>query len=333
VTGAPHGARAACTSDGSACGGACDGVDPTGCAYPGDSVQCRAPSCTDGTAILAAYCQGDGACPAEQTQACAPYDCAGNLCGGDCTVDEDCDATHYCSAGVCVPRLEVGAPCAADTQCAGGFCVDGYCCDDACDGQCEACDVADHEGTCRPVAGAPHGGRDACAGTGPCAASCDGTDPEACAFPDETTVCSAPSCDAGATVAAGVCNGLGDCAVPDPVDCAPYVCADDACLDTCDGDEDCAAGYVCGGDACVPATADADADAETDVEADAEADAAPEADGEMDGVADGTEDGDAAETGGGEGCGCRAAGDATPAGRIGLLPALGLLPVRRRRRV
>jgi len=42
--GAPHGARPACATDGSSCGGSCDGLNVAGCAYP--TAQCRSASCS-----------------------------------------------------------------------------------------------------------------------------------------------------------------------------------------------------------------------------------------------------------------------------------------------
>jgi hypothetical protein len=250
VEGAPHGERTACTSDGSACGGACDGSEPSACAYPGAEVPCREASCTDAVAVLAAACQGTGACPAEQTQACAPAECDGDRCGGGCVLDTDCQAGQYCAAGVCVGKLAQGESCAGDLQCQNGLCVDGFCCDGTCDGQCEACDLADSEGACVPVTGAPHGGRAACAGQGACQGSCDGQAPEACAFPAAGTACSASACLEGLFTPAGVCDGAGSCSVSSQQPCAPYVCGDGACLTACEDDQNCASGYECVGDAC-----------------------------------------------------------------------------------
>ena len=40
--------------------------------------------------------------------------------------------------------------CAANEECASGFCVDSVCCDSACDGQCETCNVAGTLATAPP---------------------------------------------------------------------------------------------------------------------------------------------------------------------------------------
>jgi hypothetical protein len=250
VAGAPHGDRTPCTSDGSACGGACDGVLRPACAYPGSSVPCREASCTDAVAVLAATCQGNGACPAEQTQRCAPAECDGDRCGGGCALDTDCQAGQYCAAGVCTNKLAQGESCAGPPQCLSGFCTDGVCCDGDCGDQCEACDAAGAEGTCVPVTGAPHGGRAACAGTGVCQGSCDGEAREACAFPGADAICSSPSCRLEGFTPAGACDGQGACRAPEAVSCGPYACAEGACLTSCQSDADCAGGHECADGAC-----------------------------------------------------------------------------------
>jgi hypothetical protein len=63
-----------------------------------------------------------------------------------------------------------GSACASGDDCPGGFCADGLCCDRACDGPCEACDLAGSEGVCAPV---PDGSDpdDECAGASACNAS------------------------------------------------------------------------------------------------------------------------------------------------------------------
>src|SRR5439155_908103 len=139
ATGAPHGARSACASDGTVCGGSCDGVHPAACTYPGSSISCRDPSCTGGIATLAASCDGAGACPALQTQTCAPFSCGPTACTGNCNADSDCSSGTWCSAGVCVPLLAPGQACGGANQCGSQHCVDGVCCDTACTSQCEAC--------------------------------------------------------------------------------------------------------------------------------------------------------------------------------------------------
>ena len=251
VSGSPHGARTACASDGSACGGACDGTVRTACAYPGGSVTCRAASCTSGVATLAAACNGSGSCPALQTQGCNPYVCGPTACKGNCTVDTDCIAGDFCAGGVCAPKLVNGASCSAQSQCASGQCVDGVCCNVVCDGQCEACDVAGSAGTCTAVSGAPHGVRAACASDGSaCGGACNGIAINACAFP--TVACRGASCALGVATLAAACDGAGHCPAVQTQTCAPYVCGGNACAGNCAQPSDCAPGDYCAGGVCIP---------------------------------------------------------------------------------
>jgi alpha-tubulin suppressor-like RCC1 family protein len=75
VTGTPKGNRSACTGDGTACGGTCDGTTLATCVYP--TTSCRAASCAGGAATAAANCT-NGVCPSAVTSICT-----GNICGTD----------------------------------------------------------------------------------------------------------------------------------------------------------------------------------------------------------------------------------------------------------
>jgi hypothetical protein len=311
VSGAPHGGRDACATDGSPCGGACDGVGRDACAYPGAETTCRDGSCFLGTATLAAGCDGGGACPPEQDQDCAPFLCGADACAGDCTVDADCAAGDFCRAGVCVPLLGRGQACTAESQCADGRCVDGFCCDGGCEGQCEACDVPGFEGTCTPVQGVPHAGRAACAGQDACAGRCDGNRRDACGYPGAAMACAPAACRDGVAVTGASCDGAGACAEGQVTQCGDYACGADACRDRCADDHDCAEGRVCSNGACAaPVEADAGS---------ADAAVGPPADAAS---AD-------AGAGGGKSSGCRAVDASAPESAL-LLAAL--VALRRRRR-
>jgi hypothetical protein len=144
-----------------------------------------------------AKCAGDSDCAGRAGPACAASglcvactsnkhctgpagtcDPATNQCVG-CVSRSDCtSACQTCTSGVCVAvkgkddpgfcdgtcdsagtcKRKQGQTCQKTTDCAGGLpCADGYCCDRACTGSCEACDIAAPSlGTCTSLpAGAP----------------------------------------------------------------------------------------------------------------------------------------------------------------------------------
>ncbi|MBI5533374.1 MAG: hypothetical protein HY898_11710 [Deltaproteobacteria bacterium] len=335
--GAPHGARPACSSDGSVCAGTCDGVGTLGCSYPDSTLQCRPPNCDNNIATLAASCTGTGSCPAVQTQPCAPFLCLGGQCAGDCTLDTDCDTGSFCAGGICKVQLEVGQPCGGNNQCKSTFCADGYCCATACAGQCEACDVPNSLGACSPVVGAPHGGKAACAGAGVCQGQCDGVSVAACAFPGTSVECSAATCANGVEKASANCDGAGTCTTPSTKSCGDYVCNGATCMTSCTKSTDCAAGHECIGKVCVQPEAGPDVDAAGDAKQDGpDGDAKSEA--VLDAIADVAPDqgqgGSSSEqpaSGDDGGCGCRTAGRETRGEGLLALLALGVLISRRRR--
>jgi len=158
---------------------------------------------------------------------CGAYLCNGSdpTCPTSCANDGDCAATHHCEGGSCVPDGAPGDPCSSNTQCVSAFCVDGLCCDSACEEQCFACDVAESEGACRPVTGAPHGSR---------------------------TSCPEDACMDGLAQAVFACDGVeAACQPTSETGCAPYRCGDDVCRGGCEVDEDCVGGFVCRNLECV----------------------------------------------------------------------------------
>ena len=60
-----------------------------------------------------------------------------------------CDASQQCKA-------LLGQTCSSFTECASGNCTDGVCCNTACTGTCQQCNLAAKRGTCSPV---PNGDR------------------------------------------------------------------------------------------------------------------------------------------------------------------------------
>jgi len=118
-----------------------------------------------------------------------------------------------------------GGSCAADYECRSGFCVDGACCNRACTGPCEACDVSGGVGTCTSIgSGVPHGAR-TCGSyaqcvSGACPTSC--TTDAACAT---TAYCNGSAC---------VAKKAGGAACAANKECTSGSCADGVCCDrTC----------------------------------------------------------------------------------------------------
>ncbi len=258
VTGAPHGARTACLADGTGCDGFCDGSNAAACSQPGATTACRAPSCTGGVATLGAFCDGSGACPAVQTQDCGTFTCGATACNGNCTVDTQCIAGHYCSAGVCSPKKPNGEACTAVGQCLSGRCADGVCCNTACGAQCEACNLAGSLGVCSPVTGAPVNGRAPCLSDGSvCGGACDGTKRNSCTYAGQGVECRAASCSNDVATAQAFCNGAGLCPAEQQQMCSG-TCVGNACGD-CSVDGDCSFGEFCLAGSCVPTLANGSA--------------------------------------------------------------------------
>ncbi len=187
----------------------------------------------------------DGVCSALPAVPCANSSpCADAMtCAGKCTDDTGCPTGYYCDiGGDCAAQKNKGGACnttavapghcktAGCRECATATqCVDGYCCDAACGGECQACDVATKEGTCSPVAsGAPHGSRTACITTpATCAGACAGKANNAasqasCTYP--TGACGTDSCSS-ASLTQHACMG-GACSAKAPTACTTgYLCA------------------------------------------------------------------------------------------------------------
>jgi hypothetical protein len=124
--------------------------------------------------------------------------------------------------------------------------VDRVCCDDACDGQCEACDVDGVRGTCSPVSGEPHGNRDRCDGDDePCRGECQGdVTTRGCVYAGLEQSCGS-SCEDGFQTDSA-CDGHGACVPGDPRECDHLACQDEStCKESCDDRNDCLAGYNC----------------------------------------------------------------------------------------
>ncbi|MFK7988550.1 MAG: DNRLRE domain-containing protein [Sandaracinaceae bacterium] len=80
VLGLPRNGRPACDTDGTVCGGLCDGETRETCTYPGAETECREASCVSRRATQSASCGGDGNCP-DEVQVDCEANCEGDVCG------------------------------------------------------------------------------------------------------------------------------------------------------------------------------------------------------------------------------------------------------------
>jgi hypothetical protein len=148
-----------------------------------------------------------------------------------------------------------GNPCSTSADCAvsgGGNldCVDYVCCNSACSGQCQACNVAGSIGTCVTITGPPVGTRAACTPTDPnnvCSAKeCSGKNPNACdVFVGSDTVCAAAVCTDGIGSPQAVCLGDGGCQAVVAASCGAFACVSGACATSCTDDAECSPGSYC----------------------------------------------------------------------------------------
>jgi hypothetical protein len=98
--------RTPCVTDGTMCGGSCDGKNGTACVYAGSSTTCRPAGCANAVAYNSASCNGTGICPASSMMtSCAPYSCGATVCNtAPCNTDFQCSGANYCDGTmVCSP--------------------------------------------------------------------------------------------------------------------------------------------------------------------------------------------------------------------------------------
>jgi hypothetical protein len=202
-------------------------------------------------------CGQDSDCPgACQTCSATSHTCVAALnkadpngrCAGTCDVTGQCKSKQGQS---CI--LAGTSGCITGTSCA-----DGYCCDRACTGACEACDST--PGTCAPVSGTPHLGHPNCAGTSAgCSGTCTGAASGQCTW--GSAACGQATCTTQTNtqgqavgtsfVAQGACNA-GACSQPTAIACTGnLVCASAAaCKTACTVDTDCLTGNICSAGTC-----------------------------------------------------------------------------------
>ena len=150
-----------------------------------------------------------------------------------------------------------GAGCLDHRQCSSQLCVDGLCCDRACDGTCEACNLAASPGTCSPIpAGAAPRVAGQCQVQGPASCATDGLcdGQGACRKYQHGTACGAGTCSGSSITGGKICDGLGTCGPGPDVTCAPFLCdataTPPACLPTCTTSDQCVSGRTCQAGSC-----------------------------------------------------------------------------------
>ncbi len=233
--------------------GQCDGSGA--CRLYAQGTSCGATQCA-ANLVKGQICNGLGACGFDANGvACAPFACVAGACKAACDADADCSSGNYCSDQACVAKHGDGDACAGGSQCTSGYCVDGVCCNQKCDGTCQACSKAlkgaGSDGTCgNALLGSdPH---DDCADKGAASCNLDGTcnGSGACRFYVKGTSCGKSQCT-GNVAKGEICDGLGNCTLDENgADCGHYVCSAGTCKGSCASDDDCIATDFCNAGTC-----------------------------------------------------------------------------------
>jgi hypothetical protein len=184
--------------------------------------ECDTGHCVDGVCCESATC---GTCEACNfgTQAGV---CATTV---DASDPDTCPAPSTCGVNGSCGKAR-GATCADASECGSGFCVDGVCCDSACTGGCNRCDLLGKIGTCTAVASGDSGKDPSCApylcrGQEGCPSTCSAnTDCVGAGSKCVSGACQAFKAD-GQTCALATECGSGNC--------AGGVCCDKPCTDLC----------------------------------------------------------------------------------------------------
>ncbi len=181
------------------------------------------------------------------SKACAPYRCdfAQKLCRTSCASPGDCQAPWKCVRNRCV------VPCVVDGTCPEGLaCADGVCCNERCDGACEACNEPGSEGTCVAVTGPPRNGH-VCGEDADvdCRGTCTGFERKSCGPARDGAPCGVEACNGGVATVRGTCAS-GRCLSEERA-CAPYACGPASCRSSCEHDWQCAEGARCAGGSCL----------------------------------------------------------------------------------
>lgn len=100
--------------------------------------------CAGNTECLSSFCVDGVCCNSSCTTMCRACNLAGSVgvCSNVATGQDDtgtCSGVNQSCDGAGACKKENAQTCAAGTECLSGFCADGYCCNTACSGVCQAC--------------------------------------------------------------------------------------------------------------------------------------------------------------------------------------------------
>jgi len=131
-----------------ACAGTCDGN--RACNFPDKSTSCGTPVCAATATVGNFFCDGTGGCN-EKDSACTDYNCSMGACLTLCNSDSDCQPTDFCNLNInkCVPRHDLGTPCAMGDECKSTFCYSGVCCNTTCGDSTQSCNNSGNVGQCQ----------------------------------------------------------------------------------------------------------------------------------------------------------------------------------------
>ena len=245
-------------SDRSTCGftGSCDGFG--GCSLFPENTECGSSSCSGVFKNLPLTCDGMGNCGQPGVLDCTPSNCANGECVSSCkNSDTDCAPGNLCTpqttSGVTTSSCgkgQPGQPCKDSSSCASGQCVDGVCCENACAGACQSCNLPSSPGRCLNVAANAPDPHKNCKDQGAASCStngkCDGTG--TCQTYPVGQVCGTETCTAGSYSPPPTCNASSQCTPSPSRPCNPYVCNGTACYTSpCTNNTQCVNGNVCSG--------------------------------------------------------------------------------------
>ena len=228
------------------------------CQLWNSSTVCNPGSVCVGSQLTQYRCSGSGSCLGGSPQDCPNgFACSGSACRTTCAGNGDCAGAYYCDAPTCKPKKGQAQDCADDAECQTGYCVDGKCCNDACEGTCEACSNAakgqGSDGICGLVVGGldPHG---SCTPGNPSSCGFDGAcnGLGACSFYQGNSCQGGATCDGNSAVGQ-FCNGQGTCITDNTgVPCEPFKCIiNQGCATSCASDGDCSStSYYCEQSSC-----------------------------------------------------------------------------------